>query len=379
MKRIRLLVLVLMIIGSGLCKIQVQAAEDEFTDSFMGELGLDEIDDTLEELLEDKSFSFTEAVKQLVKGEIPLSAGAVGDLAKNALFSELEQHKDTAVHILILIIVAAVFTNFANVFEKSQVADVSFYMMYLLLFTMLMKAFYSMSSMTTDTLNHILTFMKLLIPSYFLAAAFASGSISGAGFYELTLILITVIQWVLKYLVLPAVNLFVLFSMLNYLTKEEYLSKMAELLKTFVEWTLKTLVAAAIGFQAVQSLILPAVDALKTTVMNKTAGAIPGVGNIFSGVTEVVLGSALLIKNAIGAAGLILLTLICLVPFVRLGICTLLYKVMAALIQPVTDKRMLGCVSSVGEGAALLMRILLMTGVLFFVSIAMATASIKGG
>ncbi len=66
---------------------------------------------------------------------------------------------------------------------------------------------------------------------------------------------------------------------------------MAELLKTFVEWTLKTLVAAAIGFQAVQSLILPAVDALKTTVMNKTAGAIPGVGNIFSGVTEVVLGA----------------------------------------------------------------------------------------
>lgn len=358
--------------------LPVQAAEDEFTDQLIGELQLEEMDETLNELLADRTVSFGDIVKQLVQGDIPFDGEYIGQLVKQALFSQILQHKNTAVYILILAVVAAIFNNFANVFEKSQVADISFYMMYLLLFTILMKAFYGMSQMTLDTLNQVLTFMKLLIPSYFLAAAFASGSLAGAGFYELTLILITVIQYALKYIVMPAVNLYVLFMMLNFLTKEQYLSKMADLLKTFIGWSLKTLGAAAVGFQTVQCLLLPAIDALKTTVVHKTAGAVPGLGNIFSGVTDVILGSAFLIKNAIGVAGLILLVIICLMPFVKLGVCTLLYKLMAAVIQPVSDKRMMECINSVGEGAALLMKVLLTTGVLFFISVAMATASIGG-
>lgn len=361
-----------------LAGIPVYATED-LTDSLLDELKLDEIDETLGGLLEDQTVSFIDAVKMLVKGEIPFTLENLGQLLKKVIFSQVEQHKDMAVYILVLAIAAAVFHNFASVFDKSQVADISFYMMYLLLFTILVKAFNNLSGMTLNTLNHVLTFMKFLIPSYFLAAAFASGSIAGVGFYELTLIMITCIGWVLKYFIIPALNLYVLFSMLNYLTKEEYLSKLAELLKTFVEWTLKTLTTAAIGFQAVQSLILPAVDSLKTTVMNKTTGAIPGIGNIFSGVTEVILGSAFLIKNAIGVAGMIFLVIICVIPIVRLGFCTLMYKLLAAVIQPVSDKRIMECVSSMADGVALLMRVLVMVGVLFFVSIALATATIGGG
>ena len=347
-------------------------------DTFLDEMDFGEINDTLDELLGDQSFSFGEAVGKLISGEMPFTWESIGQLVWDAMFSELDLHRKTAVQILILIIVAAIFMNFTNVFEKSQVADISFYIMYLLLFTILMKAFYNMSQIAEETLNNVLTFMKILMPSYFIAATFASGSLTGVAYYEFTLLLITLIQWLLKYAVLPAVNLYVLFLLLNHLSAKEYLSKMADLLKTFIEWSLKTLGAAAIGFQIVQSLILPALDSLKTAVVNKTAGAIPGVGNIFTGVAEVVLGSAVLIKNAIGAVGLIILVFICISPIVKLAVCVILYKVMAALIQPVSDKRMVECVGGVGEGAGMLLKIVLHIAILFFITVAMVTASIRG-
>jgi len=347
-------------------------------DTFLDEMDFGEINDTLDELLGDQSFRFGEAVGKLISGEMPFTWESIGQLVWDAMFSELDQHRKTAVQILILIIVAAIFMNFTNVFEKSQVADISFYIMYLLLFTILMKAFYNMSQIAEETLNNVLTFMKILMPSYFIAATFASGSLTGVAYYEFTLLLITLIQWLLKYAVLPAVNLYVLFLLLNHLSAKEYLSKMADLLKTFIEWSLKTLGAAAIGFQIVQSLILPALDSLKTAVVNKTAGAIPGVGNIFTGVAEVVLGSAVLIKNAIGAVGLIILVFICISPIVKLAVCVILYKVMSALIQPVSDKRMVECVGGVGEGAGMLLKIVLHIAILFFITVAMVTASIRG-
>lgn len=342
-------------------------------------MDLNQVDDTLEELLGEERFSFTETVKQLISGEIPFTREQIGEILKDAVFSDMAQHKKTAVSVLMLILVSAVFTNFTGAFGKSQVADISFYMMYLLLFTVLMRAFSMMSQETLDCINKVLGFMKVLMPSYLAAAVFASGSLTGVAYYEFTLALIGGIQWILKYVVIPAVNFYVLFSLLNHIAKEDYLSKIADLMKSFIYWSLKTLAAAAIGIQTVQCLILPAVDSFKTAVLNKTAGAIPGVGNIFNSVTEVVLGSAILIKNAIGVAGLIVLALLCAFPMVKLAVCTVLYKVISAVVQPAADKRMAECVSGVGEGAAMLLRTLVTTGILFFISVAMVTASIKGG
>lgn len=360
----------------------VRASEGETKDieeELLLDMDLEMIDDALEELLGEESFSFTEAVKKLISGEMPFTRENVGELLQRAIFSDLEQHKKTAVSVLVLILVSAVFTNFTGAFGKSQVADISFYMMYLLLFTVLMKAFSTMSQETLNCVNRVLSFMKILMPSYLAAAVFASGSLTGVAYYEFTLVLISGIQWILKYVVIPGVNFYVLFTLLNHISKEDYLSKIAELMQSFVSWSLKTLAAAAIGVQTVQCLILPAVDSLKTAVLNKTAGAIPGVGNIFNSVTEVVLGSAVLIKNAIGVAGLLVLAMLCLFPMVKLAVCTALYKVISAVVQPAADKRMAECVSGVGEGAAMLLRILTTTGILFFITVAMVTASIRGG
>lgn len=349
--------------------------EEELLDG----MSLDQVDETVEELLGGESFSFTKTVKQLISGEIPFTREQMGEILKDALFSDFENHKKTAVSVLMLILISAIFTNFTGAFGKSQVADISFYMMYLLLFTVLMRAFSIMSQETMSCINKVLGFMKALMPSYLAAAVFASGSLTGVAYYEFTLALIGGIQWILKYVVIPAVNFYVLFSLLNHIAKEDYLSKIAELMKSFVLWSLKTLAAAAIGIQAVQCLILPAVDSFKTAVLNKTAGAIPGVGNIFNSVTEVVLGSAILIKNAIGVAGLLALVLICIFPMAKLAVCTVLYKVISAVVQPAADKRMAECVSGVGEGAAMLLRTLVTTGILFFITVAMVTASIRGG
>lgn len=358
---------------------KVQAAQDSLTEDFLEELDLGEIDREFQELRGTERMRFTDVVHELIRGEVPLTPEGIGELLKDTLVSQAAENRDTAARILVLLVAAALFTNFVNVFEKSQAADISFYMMYLCLFTLLMQAFGGLEQMTMDALDQVITFMKLLMPSYFLASVFASGTVTGTGFYELTLGMLLVIQWVLKYAVMPAVNLYVLFSMVNHLTKEDYLSKLAELMKSFSEWSLKTLTALAIGLQTVQCLILPAVDELKKAAFTKTAGAVPGLGNIFSGVTEVVIGSAVLIKNAVGTAGLIFLLILCLIPFLKLGFAALFYRLLAAVSQPVSDKRMVECVSSVGEGAGLLMKVLLTVGALFFISVAMVTASVSGG
>ena len=91
-----------------------------------------------------------------------------------------------------------------------------------------------------------------------------------------------------------------LISLINNLSKEEMLGKMAELLDTAVSWGLKTLLGMVVGLQVVRGLIAPVMDTLKRSALGKAAGALPGVGNAVNMVTELVLTSAVLVRNCLG-------------------------------------------------------------------------------
>ena len=58
-----------------------------------------------------------------------------------------------------------------------------------------------------------------------------------------------------------------------------------------------------------------------------------------------------------------------------MAVMTLMYKLAAALVQPVSDKRITGCISSVSEGYELLVKVVFSTGVLFLLTIAVVTAT----
>ena len=109
--------------------------------------------------------------------------------------------------------------------------------------------------------------------------------------------------------------------------------------------------------------------------MTRGAEAIPGIGDVLGGMTEVVFGTAVLVKNGIGMTGAVICFALCLFPLVQIGCIVLMYKLAAALIQPVSDKRIVGCVESVGEGCRLLMRIIFTSGLLFLLTIVVVSAS----
>ena len=92
------------------------------------------------------------------------------------------------------------------------------------------------------------------------------------------------------------------------------------------------------------------------------------------GTAEVLVGTAVLIKNGIGMAGALTAVGLCAAPALQMLVMALLYRLAAAVVQPVSDKRITSCISSVSEGYELLLRVLVTTGALFLLTIAI-TAS----
>ncbi len=159
--------------------------------------------------------------------------------------------------IIILGIIGAVFSNFSNVFTGSQISETGFFVTYLLLFTYLAASFFTSITIAGSVVNQILGFMKALMPAYFLAAAFAGGSVSAVASYEFTLFAITVAQTITGSVLLPMVKVYALLVMAGHIAKEDILSKLTDLLNDVITWSLKTMVGIVLGFHLIQGLVLP--------------------------------------------------------------------------------------------------------------------------
>lgn len=345
--------------------------------SMIEELDFDEIEESVDEILGGE-FRFEDTVLELLEGGQPLSLERFVAAVAEQIGSNWRTEKHLLLSILLLGIAAALMSNFSGIFQNQQIAEVSFEITYLLLFLILLQIFSEAMEIAGEVLLGIQNFMNVLVPAFCLAVTMASGSTTALVFYEFFLGLIYFIQRLIQNGLMTLIQIHVILVFVNHLTKEEYLSQMKEMTAKITVWLLKSMLAVVIGFNTIQGILNPAVDSLKTTLFSRAAQMIPGIGNIAGSVTDVVLGSSVLIKNGIGVAALVVLVLICLVPLAKLGMLVLILELAAALIQPVSDKRMTGCVSGVGEGIRLLFRVVFTTAVLFMLTIAVVTVSVRG-
>lgn len=353
--------------------------QKEAEETIWKEFEFSEIEDLLDDIFPEKKTDFQDLIKKMLSGQTEPSLQVIGEMISDQFFYEWKSSKAGMVHILLIVIVAAVFTNFSNVFQNQQISEISFYVLYLLLITIGLNSFRILIVSASENLERLIGFMKVLGPVYFLAVAFAAGSSTSILFYNLVLLLIYLVELVILNFLIPFVQVYIVVKVMNNLSEEDYLSKFAELCETVIAWTLKTLLAGVTGVNIIQGLLSPAIDSLKRSVVGRSAEAIPVVGDAIGGMTEVMLGTAVLIKNGIGVAGALVCIGICLVPIIQMAVVTLLYKLIAAMIQPVSDKRIVGCISSIADGSQMLLRIIFTTGVLFLLTIAVVTATTMAG
>ena len=357
---------------------QREQQEEETKQKLMEDMELGQMQDAVNQILKEDSFSIEEILNQILKGESLFQKETMSKWFKNIVKAQLQREQKAMFQVVLLVLLAAVFSNFTAVFGDGKTGETSFYITYMLLLALLIKSFGSMGVELKELLENFILFLKALMPSYFLAVTASSGSATAMIFYEAVLFLIYVIQVVFLKGIVPAIYVLALVELVNYLHSEDFLSKMAELLQTLIEWSLKSCMAVVLGMQLIQNMIGPAMDSLKRDIIGKTAASIPGIGNAINGVTEVALGTAVIIRNGIGVVGIIILVCIGIRPVIRLALLAFLYKLLAAVVQPVSDKRMTGALSTIGNGYVLFLKVLLCMELLIFITIAILSISFIG-
>ena len=309
-----------------LCDLSVLASEPEYG------LDYEEIQDAMDEMMpKDVKISFSDLVRELTEGRLGDVIEHLKQFLLEGIFGEMKSSKKLLLQMLGIIFVSAVFTNFSMAFSKTFIAETGFYLTYMILFTLLLTSFMAASQIASALMGNMMTFMSAFVPVFCLAVTFTGNIQTGIWYQQAMVMGITFLEWILSKGVMGLIHAYVLISMVNQLSKEDMLSKCAQLTKTLADWILKTALGVILGLNFV--------------------------------------------KNGIGSAGLCILAFLFLIPAVKMAVMALMYMAAQAIVQPVADKRMLECLHSISDGIMMLLKVEGTVFILFFLSMAMMTSA----
>lgn len=353
-------------------------SEEILIEQFLEDSDLSDIQKILNDNLEQVQFSFMDYMIDLVKGKVSFSMESVASQVKDAFFQDIKGNKSFWYQCLSIAIIAAFFSNLATIFQNKMVGEVGYYIGYLILFTLLVSGFSKIFSVAEQLLMLFVFFMKALIPVYFMMAAASNGSVAAAGGYQMALLAIGVVEFVIGKIVLPAVEIYFMLVLINHLSKEDKLSRLLELLEMGIKWAMKGMLGMIVGLNAVQGLLLPGIQKVRQNVILKTSEVIPVVGDALSGITETVLSVAGLLRNAVGVAGVTAILLLAIVPVLKIISYSVIFRLEAVFLQPLGEKNMCDCFVGMAKTAEFLLYIEVVSMLLFCLTLLIVSYSLGG-
>lgn len=348
--------------------------ENEMVGELLGELDLSEMDKYLEDT--GVSMTFQELLEKIIAQGWGMES--ISDFITwfwELLFSELEANKMLFLEVILITFCFSLLKNTAGSFGSAYISDVCFLLVYSVLALMLLKSMYVFQEIVAGTIEQSVSFMRVFVPCFCTGMFFSSNVYASGGFYQIAFVVIYLVEWAFEQVLLPCIHVYVLLQIFNYFFEETQFGNLAELLQTIVNWGLKVSGTAVFGLSVVQNLINPVKDRMAQGTVSKVVSVIPGVGGAAGSAGEVILGAGMMIKNGIGIAGIVVLICIGIGPLLKTACLSLLYKIMAAVTEPLSDRRISGCIQQLSNGAVLYMKVQGYCLMLFFITIALAVSA----
>lgn len=346
---------------------------------YLEQLELTEMMEKLDGLFAGNAWDLQGMLEQIMAGSWKTVFSMIWKGLAGSFLAEFAGMKGIMASILILGMLSVLVSAFLTSFENHQIAEIAHTIFYLLLLAILLKLFSRCFQTAKQTLEGMTQFCRFVLPALCLSLGPAAGSVTAAGYYELALLVIFLVESFILRICLPLLPVFMLLLVMNGVWEDQKLSGLMELLEKGLGTAAHFSLAAVTGLGFLQSMVAPALDSLKRGAAQKAVSAIPGIGGLAEGTTQLLLGSAVLLKNSLGLFALLLLLALVAAPVCELFLYGALLKVSGALVGVVADKRLTACIVRTADAVFLALRLVFCGAACFFIMTAIVTCLVGRG
>ena len=298
-----------------------------------------------------------EMLNSAIKGEIDNSP--IYEKVFSLLGEEVKLGIKSIISILVIIIIHSILKSISENLENQDLAKIIYYVQYIAIVTIIMTNFSDIIAMVKDTATNLVGFMNSLIP-ILISLMLYTGSITTSSVLEpIILFMINLIGNLIQNFLIPSVLIVTTLSIVSQIGDKVQISKLAKFLNSGIVWLLGVVLTIFVGIISLEGTLSSSVDGITAkTTKAIVSSSIPIVGKILGDAVDSVLGCGIILKNAIGIIGVVIIIGICIMPIIKIAVLTISYKILAGVCEPIADDKIIKLLDQIGDIFKVLLAIL---------------------
>ena len=318
------------------------------------------------DFLEDMSIS--DILNSAIKGEIDNQTFYQKVL--KILGSEVNSSLRILISILVIIIIHGILKSITDNLENNNISQIIYFVQYILIVTLIMLNFTEIINLLKNTANDLVGFINLLIP-LLLTLMMYTGSITTSTLLEpIILFAINFIGNIINDVLIPIVLIIVVFSIISKISERVQIEKLSKFLKSGVSWFLGVVITLFVGIVSLEGTLSSSVDGITAkTTKAAVSTVIPVVGKVLGDVVDSVLGCGVILKNAVGLVGVIIIIGICILPIIKIATLSIIYSLASAVVQPIADNKIVKLLDEMSGVFKIMLAILCSLSVMLIIGV----------
>ena len=286
----------------------------------------------------------------------------------NLLGKEVKTGIKSLVSILIIIVIHSILKSISENLQNDNVSKMIYYVQYIAIVTVIMNNFSDVISMVKETATNLVGFMNSLIP-ILVSLMLYTGSITTSSILEpAILFMINFIGNIIQSFLIPAVLIAATLSIVSKIGEKVQIDKISKTFNSGIIWILGIILTTFVGVISLEGTLSSSIDGITAkTAKAIVSSSIPIVGKILGDAVDTVLGCGIILKNAIGVIGVIIIIGICIMPILKIAILTVSYKILASVSEPIADAKIIKLLEQIGDIFKVLLAILCSISVMVIV------------
>ncbi|MEH7237022.1 stage III sporulation protein AE [Bacillus sp. JJ1562] len=343
-------------------------------------LGIDEIKQFWDEIVTEYGGYLPESQKgsllEFIRGEKELSLKEWLLGLVKFVFHELIANGKLLSTLIMLTIFSMFLQTLQNSFEKSAVSKVAYSIVYMVLIIIALNSFRVAIMYTEEAIQSMINFILALVPLLLALVASSGGIASAAFFHPLILFLMNTSGLLIQYIVLPLLFMSALLSIVSTLSEQYKVTQLAKLLRNVSIGIIGVFLTIFLGVISVQGTTTAVADGITIrTAKFLTGNFIPVIGRMFTDATDTVISASVILKNTVGIFGVVILLLIATFPAIKVLSLAIIYKLAAALLQPLGGGPVIECLDIISKSVIYIFAALAIVSLMFFLSITVIVAA----
>lgn len=341
--------------------------------SQLGALDVDRVDEMLSKNsgIERPEITVRDTVNSLLRGRLPLEPKEIAASVFDYFFREVRIGVALMAKLIVVALLCAVLTSVQLGFTREGVSRLAYSACYLTIAILALTSFVVAVDGARRVITDLVSLMLSLLPM--LVGLLAStGALTSAGiFHPASIAVIHGVGVLVTKLVFPLTVLSAVFESVNGLSPDLRISGLSALLRQVGLVALGICFSVFLGALVVLGTAGAIADGvtLRTTKFLSIA-LVPVMGKMFADAAEVVLGSSLLLKNAVGLAGALGIALMVVFPVVKLILLVFMFRLSGAAVQPLGVEGVSKLLAGMGNSLAVILLGVGTVAMMCFISIA---------